>query len=309
MDGKEELDPGNPSSVLNTVLNTINNKFEHECLEKAVRLLNAHPIRQSIDNHVLGHKYSMRGLPGMNFRARQAWAIWLIVRRWIWDADMPGSLVAEEMGLEKTSTSVATAMISKLLTEKVVMGLRLLIVRGNTLDAWVNIVQNDFPGVIGEERDWYPLRRHNSVPFCLMEIQNTPPQGHPALTSAHEPILVVTMTGVAETSKSVIDEMTFATDITLINLLNAENANLTHKDMNTSLDEPENRWNIHLVLYDTITSRAKRSSNGQLSHCSWSIGIFDESHRYKTKNSVGWRFGMNARVGFKLQVTATPGIH
>ena len=44
-DGEEDLDPENTSSVLNTGLNTINNEFEHECLDEAVRLLNAHPIR------------------------------------------------------------------------------------------------------------------------------------------------------------------------------------------------------------------------------------------------------------------------
>jgi SNF2 family DNA or RNA helicase len=126
------------------------------------------------------------------------------------------------------------------------------------------------------------------------------------LTSALEPILVVTMPGVAETFKSVIDEMTFATDIKLINLLHVENVNLTHEDLNTSLDEPENRWNIHLLSYDTLTSRAKPSTNGQLSYCSWSFGIVDESHRYKTNNSVGWRIAMNARIAFKLQLTATP---
>jgi len=74
-------------------------------------------------------------------------------------------------------------------------------------------------------------------------------------------------------------------------------------------DEPENRRNIHLLSYDTLTSRAKPSSNGRLSHCSWSFGIFDESHRYKTKNSMGWQIATNARNGFKLQVTATPGFH
>jgi hypothetical protein len=31
VDGEEDLDLDNTSSVLNTVLNTINNKFEHEC--------------------------------------------------------------------------------------------------------------------------------------------------------------------------------------------------------------------------------------------------------------------------------------
>jgi hypothetical protein len=37
--------------------------------------------------------------------------------------------------------------------------------------------------------------------------------------------------------------------------------------------------------------------------------IFNEYHRYKTKNSVGWRIVTNAKIGFKLQVTATPGFH
>ena len=171
------------------------------------------------------------------------------------------------------------------------------------------MVQNDFPGIIGKERKWYSLLRHNSVPCHLIEIQKPPPQGHPAVTSALESTLVVTMSGVAETFKSVIDEMTFATNFKLINLVHAENVNFTYEDPNTRLDEPENRWNVQLVSYDTLTSRAEPSSNGQFSHCSWSFGIFHDSHRYKTKNSVGWRVATNARIGFKLQVTATPGFH
>jgi len=49
--------------------------------------------------------------------AHQVWAIWFIVRRWVWDADMPGALVVDEMGLGKTFTSVAAAMLGKLVTE------------------------------------------------------------------------------------------------------------------------------------------------------------------------------------------------
>jgi len=56
-DGEEVFDPENTSSVLNTVLNTINNEFEHECLDDAVRLLNARPIRQATDDRVPGCKY------------------------------------------------------------------------------------------------------------------------------------------------------------------------------------------------------------------------------------------------------------
>ena len=278
VDGEEGLDPDITSSVLNAVVNTINNEFEHEYLEEAVRLLNAHLICQSIDNCVPGHKYSIPGLAGTKVLGHQVWAIWFVVRRWVWDADMPGPLVADEMGLGMTFTSVTAAMINQLLTKKVVMGLQLSILWGNTLAEWENMVQNDFPGIISKERKWYPLRRHNSVPRLLIEIQKTPPQGRPALSFVAEPILVVTMPAVAETFKSVIDEMIFATDFQLINLWHAENVNLTHKDLNTSLDEPENRCSIHLVSYNTFLSRVKPSSNGQLSHCSWSFGIFDESH-------------------------------
>jgi SNF2 family DNA or RNA helicase len=222
---------------------------------------------------------------------------------------MPAALVADEMGLGKTFTSVAAAMICKLPTEKVIMGLPLSILRGNTLEEWVILEDNDFPGIVGEERESYPLQRLNSVPHRLLEIQATPPHRHPALISGHEPILVVTMPGVVQTFKTVTDEMTLGTDIKLVNLLLAKNANLTHKDLNTSIDKPENRWNIHLVSYDTLTSRAKLSSNGRLSHCAWSFGIFDESHRYKTKITLGWRIVTTARIRLKHLVTATPGFH
>jgi hypothetical protein len=141
---------------------------------------------------------------------------------------MPEALMADEMGCGKTVTSVAVAMICKLLTEKVVMGLLLTIFWGNKLAEWVNMLQNNFPGIVGKEWELYSLRRHNSVPRCLIEIQKTPPQEHPALTSAIDPTLVVTMPRVAETVKSLIDKMTSATDFKLINILHAENFNLTH---------------------------------------------------------------------------------
>jgi hypothetical protein len=68
-------------------------------------------------------------------------------------------------------------------------------------------------------------------------------------------MLVVTIPGVSETFKTNIDMMTYGTDFKLIDLLYAENANLTCNDLNTSIDKPEHRWNIHLVWYDIITSR------------------------------------------------------
>jgi len=119
----------------------------------------------------------------------------------------------------------------------------------------------------------------------------------------------VTIPRVAETFKSIIGDMTYGIDFKVANLLHAEIANLTNEDLNTCIDEPETRLNIFLVSNHTLTSRAKPSSNGQLSHCSRRFGISDVSHRYMTKNSVYWRNAKNARIGLKLQVTAMPGFH
>jgi hypothetical protein len=208
------------------------------------------------------------------------------VRRWVWDADMRRALAADEMGLGKTFTLVATAMICKLLNEKGAIGLLLSTLWGNTLAEWVIIVQNDFPGIIGKERDWYPHQRLNCVPHHLLEIKTTLPHGHPSLISPRKAILVVKMPRDGETSKTVIDKITHGTNFKLVNLLNGENVNLTHEEVNTSIDEQGNRWTIHLVLYDTLTSRAKPPSNGRYSHSGWSVGIFDVSHWYETK--IAW---------------------
>jgi hypothetical protein len=61
--------------------------------------------------------------------------------------------------------------------------------------------------------------------------------------------VVVTISVVAETFKNVIEEITHGTNFKLVNLLHAENANLTHEDLNTSIDEPENQWNFHFVSH------------------------------------------------------------
>jgi len=180
---------------------------------------------------------------------------------------------------------------------------------GNTLEEWVILAQNNFPGMVGEERVWYPLQRLNSVPRHLFKIQTTPPHRDPVLLLAQEPIMVVTMPGVADTFKTVINKMTHGIDSKRVNLLLAENVTLTQQDQKTSIHGLENRWNIHLVSGDGLTSRAKPSSNGRLSHCWWSFGISDKSHQYKTKNTVGWRFATDARIGFNHQVTSTPGFH
>ena len=74
----------------------------------------------------------------------------------MWDSDMPGALVADEMGHGKMFTSVAVAMIWKLMTEHVVLGLLLSILCRNTLDELVNMAQKNNPGIVSEGWQWDP---------------------------------------------------------------------------------------------------------------------------------------------------------
>jgi len=308
-DGEEVLDPANASWALNIVLSTINVEFEHQCLDERARLLNAHPVCLSTDDRVPGHKYSIPGPPGTQVLAHQVWAIQIIVRRSVWNDGMPGALVADIMGLGKTVTSVVAAIIHKLMTQKVVMRLPLSIWWGNTHEEWLILADDNFPSTVGEERGWDPFQRLNSVPRRLLVIQTTPPYTHPAHEPALEAIMLVTMPRVAETFKTVIEKMMHGINFNLVTLMHAKNANLTHQDLNTTFDEPEMRWNIHIVPYDTLTCRGKPSSNSQLPYCALMCWICDESHQDKFRNSVRWQIAMNAQIGFKLQVTAILGFH
>jgi hypothetical protein len=89
----------------------------------------------------------------------------------VWEADMPGGLVANEIDLGKTFSSVAAAMLWKLVTEYHVMVLPLSIVWGNTIAEWVILADNNVPGIVSEEWERYPFQMLNSVPHHLLEIQ------------------------------------------------------------------------------------------------------------------------------------------
>jgi len=48
------------------------------------------------------------------------------------------------------------------------------------------------------------------------------------------------MPGVAETFRSVVEQMTYGMDFKIVNWLQAENVGPTHDDPNISIDESEN---------------------------------------------------------------------
>jgi hypothetical protein len=64
---------------------------------------------------------------------------------------MPGAQGVDGMGLGKTFTSGAAAMLCKLVTEKDEMGLPLSIVWENSFKEWVILAHNDLPSIVSEE--------------------------------------------------------------------------------------------------------------------------------------------------------------
>jgi len=101
-DCEDGLDLEDTSSVPSTVHNSIIKASEPECLDDTSGLPNACLNRTSKGNGVAGNKLSIPGQPGTHFLEHQFWAILFIVRRWVWNSDIPEALVADEMGLTET---------------------------------------------------------------------------------------------------------------------------------------------------------------------------------------------------------------
>ena len=56
---------------------------------------------------------------------------------------------------------------------------------------------------------------------------------------AHKPILMVTLPGICKTFKSIIKDMSFNIDFTIIELLDPNHYNLTNDDLKNSTNKPE----------------------------------------------------------------------
>jgi hypothetical protein len=77
------------------------------------------------------NQYAICDLTGTQYLLHKYCTIWFIVRRWVWDSDMPEAVLADEMSLGKTSTSMPAAMICKLLTGNELLMSQLTILSGN----------------------------------------------------------------------------------------------------------------------------------------------------------------------------------
>ena len=83
-------------------------------------------------------KYLLEPFPSVAFLAHQIWAIWFIVRRWVFVVDLPGVLLADEMGLGKTFMVLAAALYAKIVSNVLVSNkeFKLPFLFGRALHLW-----------------------------------------------------------------------------------------------------------------------------------------------------------------------------
>ena len=300
-------------SVLgDALLATVNNSFEHECLEEAVALLGATSRPDAPDDLIRGTKYLLKSFPSVSFLAHQIWAIWFLVRRWLFDVDLPGVLLADEMGLGKTFTVLAAALFAKTIAHSFMSNKEypLSFFFGRTFRQWQNEVEQEFAGLSEVQRGWYPCTHPRPVPRRLQQLLD---EGMTTQDIAPwHPVLCVVLPSVRETFVAATRTITHGTRFAIRDLSAEGGSELSHTHLNFSMNHPTRMWDIHVITYNAFTERSQRNPSGsprQLTDCTWAWGIFDESHRYKTPKSIGWKAAMEAKIGFKVQVTATPAYH
>ena len=83
-------------------------------------------------------KYLLEPFTSVTFLAHKRWAIWFIVRRGVFDIELPGVLLADEMGLGKTFTVLAAALYTKVVSNELMSNkeYKLPFLFGRTLPQW-----------------------------------------------------------------------------------------------------------------------------------------------------------------------------
>jgi len=222
--------------------------------------------------------YSIQDLPTTKSLTYMIWSILISDRKLVWDFHMPGVLVA--VGIQFTTTCIlfAGALIRNLPNDKILVGLPMSMIWGNTHVKWGNITQSDNLRITSDKQEWYWSRRLNPVPHHLAKIQATASLRHSVLTLACKPILVVTVTSVGTSFKSTINVILYVADFKYATLFNLVHDNFPHNNQKTSITESKNWWKNHVTMYNTLTSRAKALSVWQLSYWLWSCQNIHGSH-------------------------------
>ena len=215
----------NQGDLLEIASSNLNNDFEHECLNLAVRRLGASPL-PGAEGDMGPHVFGVPGIPKGRFLPHQVWGIWFLVERVVGNSP-PVALLADDMGLGKTFTALGALLHMKWISSEAALGRRLACLEDRT----VSELGDDVPPFFGSEREVFNRPAVVMVPANLM--------------------------GQWETA---INGLSEGTPYALINL-NA-NISLTSANLNYEPEFPERGHAIHLVSYPTYRTRYAKNLAG-----------------------------------------------
>ena len=227
-----------PPTLHEALLTTLNNYFEHECLEEAVALLRPTSRPDTLADQIQGTKYLLEPFPSVAFLVHQIWTIWFIVRRWVFDVDLPGVLLADEMGLGKTFTVIVAAHYAKIVSNELMSNkeYKLPFFFGRTLHLWREEVEQGFPGLSLVHRVWYPCTHARPLPRRLFQLFD---KDKPTNIAPWHPVLCVVLPSIRETFVAATKTITAGTLFTIRDLSAEGGAEMSHTHLNFSVKFPE----------------------------------------------------------------------
>jgi hypothetical protein len=237
--------------IAKATVRTLNNDFEHRCLNDAVRRLGA---TKAPDYAVPSYKecYHLPGVTGCAFLPFQIEAIYFSVSRMLDNQGGNFCMVADEMGLGKTYTALGTALYLKWLYAEWRNGNALPMLDGNTVEEmWPQ--EDGRPPVFEED-----------------------PEGGRLLA---RPMMVITQPIIQSEWLAAAKLALKGTNMELIELASSKRATWTAADINLGDNVPDRGNKLYLISYDTLRSRAP------LKDASFGFVIYAESHSCKSWRS------------------------
>jgi len=110
------------ANLLEIASTNINNDFEHECFDLAVRRLGAHQL-QAAEGDIGPKVFGIPGVPSGRFLPHQVWGIWFLVDRVIGNSP-PVALLADYMGLGKIYTALGALLHLRWISSEAASGRR-----------------------------------------------------------------------------------------------------------------------------------------------------------------------------------------
>ena len=203
-------------------------------MEEAVALLGATSRPDALADQIRGTKYLLEPFLSVTFLAHQIWAIWFIVRRWVFDVDLPGVLLADEMGLGKTVTVLAAALYAKVVSNKLMSNkeYKFPFLFGRTLPQWRQEVEQGFPGLSLVHREWYPCTHARPLPRRLFQLFDN---DKPTDIAPWHPVLCVVLPSLRETFVAATKTITAGTSFTIRDLSAEGGTEMSHTHLNFSV--------------------------------------------------------------------------